>query len=90
MGGVMSDADLSTRPAQEWNERDKYASFLRSKQVIDVPTGFAIERSTLNPMLFDFQRDIVHWALKRGRAGIFADCGLGKTPMQLVGEEQPA
>jgi DNA modification methylase len=34
-------------------------------------------------MLFDFQRDIVGWALKRGRASIFADCGLGKTPMQL-------
>ena len=34
-------------------------------------------------MLFDFQRDIVRWALRRGRAAIFADCGLGKTPMQL-------
>jgi len=34
-------------------------------------------------MLFDFQRDIVKWALRRGRAAIFADCGLGKTPMQL-------
>jgi len=34
-------------------------------------------------MLFDFQRDIVNWALRRGRAAIFADCGMGKTPMQL-------
>jgi hypothetical protein len=34
-------------------------------------------------MLFDFQRDIVSWALRRGRAAVFADCGLGKTPMQL-------
>jgi hypothetical protein len=34
-------------------------------------------------MLFPFQRDIVKWALRRGRAAIFADCGLGKTPMQL-------
>ncbi|NCD04376.1 MAG: helicase, partial [Clostridia bacterium] len=34
-------------------------------------------------MLFDFQADIVRWALRRGRACIFADCGMGKTPMQL-------
>jgi DNA modification methylase len=34
-------------------------------------------------MLFDFQHDIVTWALRRGRACIFADCGMGKTPMQL-------
>jgi superfamily II DNA or RNA helicase len=34
-------------------------------------------------MLYDFQKDIVRWALAKGRAAIFADCGLGKTPMQL-------
>jgi superfamily II DNA or RNA helicase len=34
-------------------------------------------------MMFPFQRDIVRWALRRGKAAIFADCGLGKTPMQL-------
>jgi superfamily II DNA or RNA helicase len=34
-------------------------------------------------MLFEYQRDIVRWALIRGRACIWADCGLGKTPMQL-------
>lgn len=37
----------------------------------------------LNPKLYRFQRDIVRWALAKGRAAIFADCGLGKTPMQL-------
>lgn len=37
----------------------------------------------LNPNLFGFQRDIVRWALKRGRAAIFAECGLGKSLMQL-------
>jgi hypothetical protein len=45
--------------------------------------GFDIEKENLNPMLFDFQKDIVRWALKKGRAAVFADCGLGKTPMQL-------
>ena len=60
----------------------EYAKFLENKSVVDVPTGLDT-LPELNPMLFDFQRDIVGWALKRGRASIFADCGLGKTPMQL-------
>lgn len=59
-----------------------YAEFLEKKKIEDVPTGLK-EIPELNPMLFDFQKDIVRWALKRGRACIFADCGLGKTPMQL-------
>jgi hypothetical protein len=37
--------------------------------------------------LFDFQRSLVEWATRRGRAAIFADCGLGKTLMQLVWAE---
>jgi len=34
--------------------------------------------------LFDFQRDLVEWAVRKGRAALFEDCGLGKTPQQLV------
>ena len=60
-----------------------YQEFLESKQIRSIPSGFEFQREQLNPKLFDFQRDIVHWALRRGRAAIFADCGLGKTPMQL-------
>ena len=59
-----------------------YATFLEAKAVTDMPTGLDVAPE-LNPMLFPFQRDIVTWALLRGRAAIFADCGLGKTPMQL-------
>ena len=59
-----------------------YQEFLEIKKIIDVPTGLK-EIPELNPMLFDFQKDIVKWALKKGRACIFADCGMGKTPMQL-------
>lgn len=40
--------------------------------------------------LFDFQQSLVEWALRKGRAAIFADCGLGKTPMQLVWAENVA
>lgn len=59
-----------------------YEEFLKHKKIIDLPTGLN-NIPELNSMLFDFQRDIVSWALRRGRAAIFADCGMGKTPMQL-------
>ena len=42
-----------------------------------------IDINDINPMLFDFQKDIVKWALKRARSAVFAGCGLGKTPIQL-------
>lgn len=61
-----------------------YADFLASKKRIAPAVGFDIPRATLNPTLFPWQRDIVHWALLRGRAGIFPDTGLGKTAMQLT------
>lgn len=60
----------------------EYRAFLDHKRIVDPATGLAII-PVLNPALFDFQRDIVAWALRRGRAAIFADCGMGKTPMQL-------
>lgn len=60
----------------------EYAEFLEKKKIFDNPTGLTVVPS-LNPMLFEFQRDIVKWALKRGRAAIWADCGLGKGPMAL-------
>lgn len=59
----------------------KYADFLAGKDRVFRGVGF--DPPELNPQLFDFQRDIVRWALRKGRAAIFADCGLGKTPMQL-------
>ena len=59
-----------------------YDKFLQDKKVRDIPTGISGDIE-INIMLFGFQRDIVLWALRRGRACIWADCGLGKTPMQL-------
>ncbi len=58
-----------------------YQEFLSRKRFIDPQSGF--EPGELNPHLYDFQRDIVRWAVRRGRAAVFADCGLGKTLMQL-------
>jgi superfamily II DNA or RNA helicase len=61
-----------------------YQEFLENKKLIDLATGIPADQiKDINPMLFDFQSDIVKWALKRGRAAIWADCGLGKSPMQL-------
>jgi len=59
-----------------------YDKFLRRKQITDIETGFRT-RLSLNKALFPFQRDCVRWALKRGRACLFQDCGLGKTIQQL-------
>jgi DNA modification methylase len=64
-------------------EISEYESFLASKRVVSSPAGFYVDQDQLSPLLFDFQKDIVQWAVQRGRAAIFADCGLGKTPMQL-------
>lgn len=59
-----------------------YEKFLADKALFDEPTGIK-NPSDISTKLFDFQKDMVRWALRRGRAAIFADCGLGKTPMQL-------
>lgn len=60
-----------------------YIEFLKSKQITIKPSGFDVELSEINPMLFDWQKDIAKWALKKGKCALFEDCGLGKTPQQL-------
>lgn len=59
-----------------------YQDFLSNKAFKDIPTGFSLE--VPHEKLYDFQKDIVNWASLRGRACLFEDCGLGKTPQQLV------
>jgi len=66
----------------------KYKEFLETKQIIGQKNGFNIKLSKLNPMLFDWQKKLVQWALLKGSGAIFADCGLGKTPMQLDWADQ--
>lgn len=60
-----------------------YQKFLEGKQRITLSTGFDVPAPLLNPKLHLFQRDIVRWAIKLGKAAIFAQVGLGKTFMQL-------
>jgi hypothetical protein len=64
---------------------DTYQQFLAGKSQVGEASGF--EPDWLPPFLFDFQRHLVEWAVRRGRAALFADCGLGKTPIQLVWAE---
>jgi hypothetical protein len=62
-----------------------YAEFLSRKTQLADADGF--EPEWLPDFLFGFQRMLVEWSVRQGRAAIFADCGLGKTPMQLAWAE---
>ena len=61
-----------------------YDTFLKSKISRQSNTGKnGITAENVHPILFDFQKDITVWAVKKGRAAIFLDTGLGKTFIQL-------
>lgn len=60
-----------------------YNEFLKTKELQSVQAGFDVDRNELNPKGFEFQKDIVQWALRKGKAAIFSDCGSGKTEMSL-------
>lgn len=74
----------------EWNKiiqgntmDERYEEFLRSKIKAHKISGFEIEENDLNKYMFPFQKFITKRTLKLGKSAIFADCGLGKTLMQL-------
>jgi hypothetical protein len=78
-----SKADAAIRQMRDMQGGEmNYADFIKTKKAADIPTGF--DCADLGTRLFDFQGATDRWALKRGRAGIFADTGLGKTGMQVV------
>lgn len=66
----------------------RYTEFLASKAPRVESAG--IDPGPVNPMLFGWQAEIVRWALRRGRAALFEDCGLGKSPQQLEWARQVA
>lgn len=65
-----------------------YETFVSNKRRAEVATGH--KPGDLNEHLFDFQHAIVSWAVRRGRAAVFADTGLGKTLMQLSWADEVA
>lgn len=62
-----------------------YASFLCRKSQLDGDFGF--EPTYVPDQLFDFQKSMVEWACRKGRAALFEDCGLGKSFQELVWSE---
>ena len=62
---------------------NEYEQFIATKKKHFLASGFDVENSYLNKNLFDFQQYVVRTAIKKGKYAIFADCGLGKTLMQL-------
>lgn len=61
----------------------EYIDFLQSKQERKRFEGLSVPKENLNKNLFNWQRAVASWALKKGRAALFEDCGLGKTLQQL-------
>lgn len=72
---TVADVILAERPLS-------YQDFILSKSHSGGDFGF--KPIVLPSYLFDFQAAMVEWALLKGRAAIFAECGMGKTPMELV------
>jgi hypothetical protein len=66
----------------------EYQEFLDSKTHVGSEHGFAPE--FMPDLLFPFQQSLVEWATQKGRSAIYADCGLGKTMMQLTWAENVA
>jgi len=64
------------------SEALQYAEFLARKAQLADDGGFA--PTVMPDHLFDYQRALVDWTVRKGRGAIFADCGLGKTPMELA------
>ncbi len=62
-----------------------YNEFISNKSQEGIKCGF--EPVFMPDILFDFQKELTQWAIRKGRGAIFADCGLGKTFMQLVWAE---
>lgn len=60
-----------------------YEQFLKSKQYKLTNYGINIPKTSIHPKLFEWQKDIVKWAVRKGRCAIFLDTGLGKTFQQL-------
>ena len=60
-----------------------YEEFLKTKELRSIQAGFDVDKENLNRSLFPFQKDIVAWALKKGKCAVLIGCGCGKTIIQL-------
>ena len=60
-----------------------YQEFLKTKELKAESCGFDIDRDSINPYAFDYQKDIIAWACKKGKCAVLIGCGCGKTLIQL-------
>lgn len=60
-----------------------YQEFLKTKELKTISAGFDVPDDWLSDKLFPYQKDIVKWALKKGKSAILTGCGTGKT-LQLI------
>lgn len=65
-----------------------YQEFLQSKLITSAPSGFDIDRANLPANLYEYQKDLVQWGCKRGKAALFCMTGTGKTAMQVSWADQ--
>lgn len=68
----------------------KYEDLLAGKQRIPPSCGFEVDKPAMNIHMFEWQKDITRWALRKGRAALFEECGNGKTIQQLEFADQVA
>lgn len=76
------DAD---RLADELHRQEAYKDFIISKSQLGDNAGF--KPNFMPSSLFDFQASLTEWQIEKGRGAVFADCGLGKTLIELVWSE---
>ena len=60
-----------------------YDEFLKTKELRAEACGFEIDRDSITPRAFDYQKDIIAWACRKGKCAILTGCGTGKTIMSL-------
>ena len=60
-----------------------YEEFLKTKELKTIQAGFDVPEDWMSDKLFPFQRDIVRWAMKKGKCAILTGCGTGKSFMLL-------
>lgn len=78
----MAKAKLAKNPHTD-NSLLAYRKYLSNKLTTFEASGFRVSENQLNDKLFDFQKHCVALALRKGRFGLFEECGLGKTAQQL-------
>lgn len=62
---------------------EEYNDFIKKKQIKNGHYGFYYHRDNMTPLLFDYQKDLVMWALRKGKSALFTMTGTGKTYMEI-------